>query len=68
MEKALKKAFFYLRKLQVLTVYIHELCHTFGGDKYESFSYAITEALEIVLNNSEIIKKYKTMWENLEVY
>ena len=48
-----------------LTVFIHELCHTFGGDKSESFSYALTEALQIVIANAEIVEKYKIMWESI---
>lgn len=49
-----------------LTIFIHELCHTFGGDKSESFSYAITEALQIVIANYKTMEKYKSMWESLD--
>jgi|GEM_PF-2253699 len=60
-EKHFKKNSF----AQALTVMIHELCHNFGGDKSESFSYALTEALSIVINNQFIIEKYKKYWENI---
>lgn len=60
-EKHLKREAF----IGALTVFIHELCHTFGGDKSESFSYALTEALEIVIANAEIVEKYKIMWESI---
>lgn len=38
---------------------------TFGGDKSESFSYALTEALQIVIANTDIVEKYKIMWESI---
>lgn len=48
-----------------LTIYIHELCHTFGGDKSESFSYAMTDVLEIILDNNKIIDKYNLLWRKV---
>ena len=60
-EKHLKREAF----IGALTVFIHELCHTFGGDKSESFSYALTEALQIVIANVEIVETYKIMWESI---
>lgn len=51
--------------IEALTVFIHELCHTFGGDKSESFSYALTKALEIVMANTDTVKKYELEWANL---
>lgn len=49
-----------------LTVFIHELCHTFGGDKSESFSYALTKALQLVIANNYVVERYKLKWEALE--
>lgn len=61
-EKHLKRDVF----TDALTVFIHELCHTFGGDKSESFSYALTKALQIVITNNDVVKRYKLKWECLE--
>ncbi|MEA5010037.1 hypothetical protein [Clostridium tyrobutyricum] len=60
-ERYLKKECF----TSALTVFLHELCHTFGGDKSESFSYALTEALRIIISNPRIVEKYKMLWESL---
>lgn len=49
-----------------LTVFVHELCHTFGGDKSENFSYALTDALEILLKSVDIVDKYKKLWLNVK--
>ncbi|MGL5149308.1 MAG: hypothetical protein ACRC7N_01890 [Clostridium sp.] len=48
-----------------LTVYIHELCHCFGGDKSELFSYAMTDAMEILLRNVKKIDEYKELWNTI---
>jgi len=59
----------YLKENQfsgALTVFIHELCHTFGGDKSENFSYALTDMLEIVLEKITVVEKYKRIWENIK--
>lgn len=50
---------------QGLSVYIHELCHCFGGDKSEVFSYAMTDAMEILINNSNIVQEYKKLWDEI---
>ena len=57
-EKYLSREYF----ISALTVYIHELFHTFGGDKSESFSYAMTDAVTFVLLNVDLIEKYKRLW------
>lgn len=51
---------------QGLAVYIHELCHCFGGDKSEVFSYALTDAMEILLENIHIVDKYKELWKEIK--
>lgn len=59
----------YLEKEQfetALSVFIHEICHTFGGDKSENFSYALTDALEIILKNTIIVQKYKKLWRKIK--
>lgn len=48
-----------------LSVYIHELCHTFGGDKSEVFSYALTDALEILIEKHDVVERYRKMWEEV---
>ena len=48
-----------------LSVYIHELCHTFGGDKSEVFSYALTDALEVLIENEEAVSRYKKLWKGI---
>lgn len=48
-----------------LSTYIHECCHAFGGDASQSFSLALTYAIEILLENHEVIQEYKTRWEKL---
>ena len=50
---------------QGLSVYIHELCNCFGGDKSEVFSYAMTDAMEILKNNSDIVEEYKKLWSQI---
>ena len=58
----------YLKKdnfATAITVLIHELCHVFGGDKSENFSYAMTEAFQIAIRNVDIVNKYKEAWEEL---
>lgn len=59
----------YLNKenfVSALTVYIHEICHTFGGDKSENFSYAMTDALQIVLYKIRFIEKYQKLWKQID--
>ena len=47
------------------STFIHELCHCFGGDKSEAFSYALTQALDIILKNSIIIIESNQLWDEL---
>ena len=46
-----------------LATYIHEFCHSFGGDASQSFSFALTLAIEILMENHTVLQKYKERWE-----
>ena len=48
-----------------LGTFIHELCHCFGGDKSAAFSYALTEALDMVVKNCEIISESNQLWDEV---
>lgn len=58
---SLKKEKFY----DALSTYVHELCHMFGGDSSRNFSQALTFAMEILLENSDMINSYKEKWESV---
>lgn len=60
----LKKTVFYDGGYyDALATYVHELCHMFGGDSSNSFSGALTFAMEILLSNSETVETYRQKWE-----
>lgn len=46
-----------------LSTYIHEYCHAFGGDASQSFSLALTLAIEILMENHDVLQRYKKKWE-----
>lgn len=48
-----------------LSTYIHEYCHSFGGDSSQSFSLALTIAIEILMENHDALQKYKIKWEKI---
>ena len=48
-----------------LSTYIHELCHSFGGDASQAFSLALTVAIEILMEHHDKIETYKKQWETL---
>lgn len=48
-----------------LSTYIHELCHSFGGDASQSFSLALTYSIEILMKNHAVLENYKNKWEEL---
>lgn len=54
-----KKEMFY----NALSTYVHELCHMFGGDSSNNFSQALTFAMEILLENTDVVNSYKEKWE-----
>ncbi|MBO4369635.1 MAG: hypothetical protein J5803_06010 [Desulfovibrio sp.] len=50
---------------KALSVYIHELCHMFGGDASKSFSYALTNAMTLLLHNTDAVEFYHKRWLEL---
>ncbi len=42
--------------------YYHSLCHVFGGELSESFSYAMTTAIAIILRNSDKVERARKQW------
>ncbi len=50
---------------KALSTYLHEISHMFGGDASASFSHAITELLEIVLMNTELIEVFRKKWRQI---
>ena len=48
-----------------LATYIHESCHMFGGDRSQSFSLALTIAMEILLENQNQVAHAEARWKNL---
>jgi hypothetical protein len=48
-----------------LSTYVHELCHMFGGDASASFSYALTCAIEILLQKHDKVILAKSQWEDV---
>ena len=48
-----------------LATYVHECCHTFGGDSSAAFSQGLTFAMEILMTNAKIIEQFKIRWEKL---
>ena len=51
---------------EVLSTYLHELCHMFGGDASHSFSHALTTVMTILMQNHAEVEKTQSLWtENL---
>lgn len=46
---------------------VHELCHAFGGDSSQSFSNALTIAMELLISNYLIVQEYEQKWNELFV-
>ena len=53
----------YIKKARQNITYVHELCHTFGGDTSNAFSFGITLAMEILLSNYEVVESFRQKWE-----
>lgn len=49
-----------------LSTWLHELAHIFGGDRSASFSRALSELMQIILDKAQIIAEYQKRWEQLE--
>lgn len=47
---------------KALSTYVHEMCHSFGGDSSASFSLALTFAIELLMANKEIVAKGRCKW------
>lgn len=50
-----------------LSTYIHEMCHSFGGDASASFSQALTFATELLMENQEEVVNGKHKWNQIFV-
>lgn len=62
----LKKTVFSPEKyFDALATYIHEMCHTFGGDASNGFSLGLTIAMEIIFSHYETVKKYEEEWNGI---
>jgi hypothetical protein len=62
----IKKKFFTKDNfISAFTTYCHELCHCFGGDASASFSRALTDVIELIMNSSEDLGRFKKEWENM---
>lgn len=48
-----------------LATYVHECCHMFGGDSSESFSFALTLAMERLIISEPAMASYRSIWEAL---
>ncbi|MCS6266519.1 MAG: hypothetical protein H2174_03030 [Vampirovibrio sp.] len=53
---------------QALATYLHEITHVHGSDESASFSYKLTDMLELILKTapefSEKLKQYEQFWDN----
>ncbi len=52
---------------EALSTYLHELCHSFGGDSSQRFSAALTDLLATLLKNHEKVAVYKNLWNNINI-
>lgn len=48
-----------------LCTYVHELCHMFGGDSSNSFSFGLTKAMEILMINRQEVEIGKECWRKI---
>ena len=48
-----------------LSTYVHELCHMFGGDSSNSFSFGLTKAMEILMINRREVEIGKACWRDM---
>lgn len=48
-----------------VATYVHESCHAFGGDSSESFSAALTFAMETLLKESQIVSDFNKQWNEV---
>lgn len=50
---------------EALSVYLHEICHTFGGDQSASFSGALSLMITRLVVSSKTILSYNERWQEL---
>lgn len=48
-----------------VSTYIHESCHMFGNDSSQSFSLALTYAMETLLSNPDRVNEAHEQWKKL---
>lgn len=66
LEIHLKRSIFSMEGFyDALTTYVHEMCHMFGGDSSDSFSLALTKAMEILMLNHDVILQGHAKWKSL---
>lgn len=51
-----------------VSTYVHELCHMFGGDNTVAFSHALTGAIEILVQNTKAMERYKEKWDAVDLW
>ena len=47
---------------EALSTYVHEMCHSFGGDSSASFSQALTYAIKLLMVYKEIVENGRSKW------
>lgn len=50
---------------EALSVYLHEICHTFGGDQSASFSGVLTTMIARLAISSKTILDYNYSWQDI---
>lgn len=64
LEIHLKRSIFSIEGFyDALTTYVHEMCHMFGGDSSDSFSLALTKAIEILMLNYDVVLQGYVKWK-----
>lgn len=48
-----------------LATYVHEMCHMFGGDKSDTFSCGLTDAIEFLLRNHVLVEAGWKKWKEV---
>jgi hypothetical protein len=49
-----------------LSIYLHELSHSFGGHKSKHFIRALSDILEISLVNALLLTKFEILWDKVD--
>ena len=48
---------------EALSTYLHELAHVFGGDSSAGFSRGISEILDYIIKNANLVEEFATQWD-----